>query len=76
MSRLRLVKLRALSGREVCQILASHGFLKVRQRGHIVMQKAGADGTVTVPAPDYWELRSGTLMSIIRQSGVPRSEFE
>lgn len=41
-----------------------------------LMQKADADGTVTVPMPDHGELRTGTLMSIMRQSGVPRSEFE
>ena len=38
------------------------------------MQKADAEGTVTVPVPDHAELRIGTLMSIIRQSGVPRSD--
>lgn len=70
-------RLRILSGREVCRILESHGFEKVRRRGsHIAMQKAGVDGTVTVPVPDHRELRVGTLMAIIRQSGVPRSEFE
>ncbi len=37
------------------------------------MQKADADGTLTVPVPDHRELRVGTLMSIIRQSGLPRS---
>ena len=41
-----------------------------------MMQKSWAGGTVTVPVPDHGELRAGTLMSIIRQSGVPRSEFE
>ena len=40
------------------------------------MQKTVPDGTVTVPVPDHLELRTGTLLSIIRQSGVPRSEFE
>ena len=30
----------------------------------------------TVPVPDHRELRTGTLLSIIRQSGVPRSAFE
>ena len=40
------------------------------------MQKAGPHGTNTVPVPDHRELRTGTLMAIIRQSGVPRSEFE
>lgn len=31
---------------------------------------------MTVPVPDHAELKTGTLLSIIRQSSVPRSEFE
>ena len=70
-------KLRVLSGKQVCAILAKHGFLEVRQRGsHIVMQKKLPDSTITVPIPNHGELRIGTLQSVIRQSGVPRSEFE
>ena len=70
-------KLRVLSGRQVCTILAHHGFLEVHQRGsHIVMQKRLPDTTITVPVPNHDELRIGTLQSIIRQSGIPRSEFE
>ncbi len=70
-------KLRVLSGQEVCAILERHGFSRVRQRGsHIVMQRVTADGTTTVPVPDHKELRIGTLRSIIRQSGLPRGEFE
>lgn len=72
-----MAKLRVLAGREVCQILAQHGFAEVRRRGsHIVMQRRTATGTVTVPVPDHHEIRLGTLQSIIRQSGVARSEFE
>ena len=70
-------KLRKLSGREVCAILSRHGFVEARQRGsHVVMQKRTDEGTVTVPVPLHSELRIGTLHSIIRQSGLPRSEFE
>lgn len=70
-------KLRVLSGREVCAIPSQHGFVQVRQRGsHIVMQRYVADGTVTVSVPDHAELRLGTLQSIIRQSGIPRGDFE
>ena len=70
-------KLRVLSGQEVCAILERHGYLRVRQRGsHIVMQRVEDDVTTTVPVPDHHELRIGTLRSIIRQSGVARSEFE
>lgn len=42
----------------------------------MVMQRATLDSTITVPVPDHHEIRIGTLQSIIRQSGVPRSEFE
>ena len=70
-------RLRVLSGREVCRILQRHGFVEVRQRGsHIAMQRRTDSGSVTVPIPDHRELAIGTLQSIIRQSGVPRAEFE
>jgi predicted RNA binding protein YcfA (HicA-like mRNA interferase family) len=72
-----LGKLRVISGREACRILARHGFVEVRQRGsHITMQKRTQTSTVTVIIPDHPELRLGTLQSIIRQSGLPRSVFE
>jgi predicted RNA binding protein YcfA (HicA-like mRNA interferase family) len=70
-------KLRALSGKEVCQILSKYGFKKVRQKGsHIILQKKERGTTITVPVPDHDELRIGTLSGIIRQSGLPRSLFE
>ena len=70
-------KLRTLSGRDVCKILEKYGFQEVRRRGsHIVMQRRNEAGTVTVPVPDHPELAIGTLLSIIRQSGVARTEFE
>ena len=70
-------KLRSLSGRDVCRILHEHGFAEVRRRGsHVVMQQRTEDLTVTVPVPIHDELKTGTLRSIIRQSGLPRSLFE
>jgi predicted RNA binding protein YcfA (HicA-like mRNA interferase family) len=72
-----LGKLRILSGKQVCEILEKHGFIQARQRGsHIVMQKQLPDTTITVPVPNHTELRIGTLQSIIRQSGLNKSEFE
>jgi predicted RNA binding protein YcfA (HicA-like mRNA interferase family) len=66
-----------MSASEVCQILEQHEFIKVRQRGsHIIMQKRTESSTITVPVPNYSEIRIGTLQSIIRQSGLPRSLFE
>lgn len=70
-------KLRVLSGKQVCNILSQHGFVEVRQRGsHVVMQKHHSNTTITVPVPDHLELKIGTLQSIIRQSGISKSEFE
>jgi predicted RNA binding protein YcfA (HicA-like mRNA interferase family) len=72
-----LGKLRVLSAKEVCQILEQHDFVRVRQRGsHLIMQKRTDETTITVPVPNYMEIRIGTLQSIIRQSQLPRSLFE
>jgi predicted RNA binding protein YcfA (HicA-like mRNA interferase family) len=66
-----------LSGQAVCAILMRHGFFEVRQRGsHIVMQKRLEESTITIPVPNHAQIRIGTLQSIIRQSGISRSEFE
>jgi len=73
----KVPRLRVLSGRQVCKIMAEHGFEQVRQKGsHLIMQKRIGNTTVTVPVPDHDELRMGTLLGIIRQSGLPRSLFE
>lgn len=72
-----MAKLRVLSGKQACRVLAEHGFEEVRRRGsHVVMQKKTDAFTITVPIPDHAELRIGTLQSIIRQSGLPRVVFE
>jgi predicted RNA binding protein YcfA (HicA-like mRNA interferase family) len=53
-------KLKKLSGSEVCRIL----------------EKKTEDTTITVPVPDHKEIKTGTLLSIIRQSGIQRVKFE
>ena len=70
-------KLRVLSAKQVCQILTEQGFVQVRQRGsHIIMQKKIDNSTLTIPVPNYPEIKIGTLQSIIRQSNLSRSLFE
>lgn len=70
-------KFKILSGKEICKILNSHGFVQVRQKGsHIIMQKAEKGQTITVPVPNHSEIKIGTLQSIIRQSQIPRVYFE
>ncbi|MCH8075542.1 MAG: type II toxin-antitoxin system HicA family toxin [SAR324 cluster bacterium] len=72
-----MARLKTLSGEEVLRIMRRHGFLEVRRRGsHAVMQFQEGERTITVPVPMHSELRIGTLRSIIRQSGIPRTEFE
>jgi len=66
-----------LSGREVSRILAQNGFVTVRQKGsHMLLQKKQGNSTITIPVPDHAELKTGTLLGIIRQSGLPRGLFE
>jgi len=72
-----LGRLRAFSGKELCKLLTENGFIEARRRGsHVVMQKRSAAGTTTVVVPDHREVRVGTLLSIIRQSQLPRDVFE
>ncbi|WP_016951844.1 type II toxin-antitoxin system HicA family toxin [Anabaena sp. PCC 7108] len=70
-------KLRVFSGKEICKILEDNGFIQIRQKGsHIVMQKQIEDSTLTAIVPNHSSVKFGTLMSIIRQSQLPRSLFE
>ncbi|MGH7332801.1 MAG: type II toxin-antitoxin system HicA family toxin [Candidatus Rokuibacteriota bacterium] len=56
---------RVRTGREVCRMLKTHGFIEVRRHGsHIVMQRRTDAGSFTVPVPDHRELAVGTLLSI------------
>ena len=69
-------RLGVFSGAEVCAILEADGFRVVRQRGsHIVMQKITPTGSVTVPVPNHRTIRIGTLLAIIRQSGMAKEPF-
>ncbi len=69
-------KLSVLSGKEVCDILKRHGFEEIRRHGsHVVMQKKIAGSTITVPVPDHKEIRKGTLLGIVRQSGISKEDF-
>lgn len=62
---------RQFSGKQVCAILESHGFLQVRQKGsHVILQRKLPNGTVSVPVPLHKAIKPGTLASIIRQSGL------
>ena len=70
-------KFKVFSGASLCRLLEQHGFVNVRQRGsHRVMQQKSLQGTITVPVPMHAEIKIGTLLSIMRQSGIARAQFE
>ena len=68
-------KLQMFSGRQPSgNLLALHGYDKVRQKGsHIIMQKLQGKTAITIPVPDYEGVKTGTLLSIIRQTGLPHA---
>jgi predicted RNA binding protein YcfA (HicA-like mRNA interferase family) len=65
-------KLPVLSGADVVKMLEQLGFVQIRQRGsHVVMRR----GSVGAVVPLHKELKSGTLVGIIRQAGLTQDEF-
>ena len=52
------------------------GFVVVRERNHIIMERANPDGTATpLVLPNHRTIKSSTLRSVLSQSGIERSEF-
>jgi predicted RNA binding protein YcfA (HicA-like mRNA interferase family) len=66
-------KLPRISGVEVIKILTKFfGFRTLRQRGsHVTL----TNDLVFLTVPLHKELDRGTLLSILRDAGIPRSEF-
>jgi predicted RNA binding protein YcfA (HicA-like mRNA interferase family) len=63
-----------LSGRECITALQKAGYIIIRQHGsHIVLKKS--DPFTQLVVPDHKELDTGTLRSIIRQSGLSVDAF-
>ena len=69
-------KLPRISGKEVIKILSKIGFKPARQRGsHIILTKQTSDGKKAVVVPNHKEIDRGTLIEIIRQSGLKKEKF-
>ncbi|MXV81519.1 MAG: addiction module toxin, HicA family [Chloroflexi bacterium] len=72
-----MARLRNLSGRQVATILRRHGFIDVRQKGsHLQMRGVVEGRRVIVTVPQHRRVKIGTLLAIVKRSGIPRSEFE
>lgn len=71
-----MVKLPVLSGHKIVKALEKEGFRVVGQKGsHVRLKKKTKEGTLIVVIPLHSEVAKGTLMSIIRQSGMSKEEF-
>jgi len=74
-----MAKLPILTGRKIIRALESGGFEVRNQVGshvHLVgLDKERSKRLVTVPDHGNKEIPIGTLLSIIRQSGLSRDEF-
>lgn len=69
--------MKTYSGKQICILLGKFGYENVRQKGsHVIMQKKFISTTISIPVPMHKELAIGTLLSIIRQSGIDKSEFD
>lgn len=65
-------KLPRVSGRECCKALVALGFVEVRQRGSHVVMRRGESGCVV---PMHKEIKTGTLLGVLRQAGISAEEF-
>lgn len=70
------MKLPVMSGRDVIKALTKVGFREVRQKGsHIILVKESKEEKRGVVVPNHKEIDKGTLLEIIRQSGLKKEDF-
>ncbi len=56
--------------------LQSLGFVVVREREHVSMQRSNVDGTMTpLTMPNHPVIKGSTLRAICRQADIPRADF-
>ena len=70
------MKLPVVSGSDVIKLLQKEGFAVTRQRGsHVSLHKKVDTKTLLVVVQLKKEIKKGTLLSIIRQSGMAREKI-
>ncbi len=68
-------KLPVLSGKEVVRFFLKRGYIIDHQTGsHIILRKEG-NPPKRLTVPNHPEIAKGTLLAIIKQSGIPREDF-
>ena len=71
------MKLPVLSGKEMVKILSKFGFKTLDQRGSHIIMVGERNGKKRKPVvPMHYELRKGTLLSILKQADLTREDLE
>ncbi len=68
-----------VSGKDLSKVLEKDGFTLARQTGsHRIYQKVTDEGTITVPVPMHTNksLKKGTLLAILRKSGITKERLK
>jgi len=61
---------------KVLKSLEALGFEVIREGNHISMSRINPDGSRTpLTLPNHKEIKSSTLLLILRQAGITRDEF-
>jgi len=61
---------------QVIRALTLLGFVVVREREHIAMERLNSDGTRTpLTLPNHARIKGSTLRTICTQAGIPRDAF-
>jgi predicted RNA binding protein YcfA (HicA-like mRNA interferase family) len=61
---------------KVVKALQALGFRVIREKEHICLERANADGTKTpMTIPNHDRIRSSTLRTICTQAGISREDF-
>jgi predicted RNA binding protein YcfA (HicA-like mRNA interferase family) len=61
---------------KVIKALEALGFEVIREGNHIFMSRINLDGSKTpLTLPNHKEIKSSTLLLILRQTGITREEF-
>jgi predicted RNA binding protein YcfA (HicA-like mRNA interferase family) len=71
-------KLPQISGKNLCKALEKEGYIFIRQTGsHKIYQKQTDDGAITVPVPVHSNkpLKKGTLLNILKKSGITKEKL-
>jgi predicted RNA binding protein YcfA (HicA-like mRNA interferase family) len=62
--------------RRVVKALEALGFILVREKEHISMQRVNSDGSITpLTMPNHPAIKASTLRSICTQANISREDF-